>query len=73
MKGTFTLAPDFMVIRKTKSSFLSSSTRDEIVYVPRALQETDIANLMQTINYCAPNLAYLGQQTGELTPQITQQ
>jgi len=65
MTGSFQLAPDFIVVRKTRSSFLSSSTRDSIVYTPRALTDADISNLMAAIGYCTPQLAYLALRTDD--------
>lgn len=49
MSGKFALAPDWVVVRKTKDSFFSSSSKDEIHYVPRGITGEDVAALMDIV------------------------
>jgi hypothetical protein len=49
MSGKFALAPDWVVVRKTKDGFFSSSSKDEIHYVPRGITGEDVAALMDIV------------------------
>lgn len=49
MTGKFALAPDWVVVRKTKDSFFSSSSKDEIHYVPRGITGDDVAAIMDVV------------------------
>mmetsp|Transcript_19766 Transcript_19766/g.29551 ORF Transcript_19766/g.29551 Transcript_19766/m.29551 type:complete len:229 (-) Transcript_19766:126-812(-) len=63
IKGTFELAPDFVVITKTKTSkkdniFRSkheSTTYDEIVYSAPSLKPEHVLGLLKTINAATPD------------------
>lgn len=51
-QATFRLAPDFVVIRHSKSNFWKTTSRDEIQYLERGLSAQDVADLVSQMLIC---------------------